>query len=276
MAYPESQQSALQTLLWDLIPGDGKSIGNGNLRRQLIEQAKSRFHVVLDLDDYWKLRDSLLRAGKIKKGQGKGGSVSRVIAEPIRATSGEAASNEIEEETAEEEGLYEPLLRTIRTFYAPDYEITDFVCEKTARQGRRRTGGTWTRPDITLVAVRNYDFAASKSLEVITFEVKPLDSFGIEGAFEAASHSRSAHRSCLLVQTSQETDYSVHAAFERLTSECRRFGITLITFFDPTDYDTFEVVNEAELATPAPADIDKFIREQLSDTGKDHIRRLLR
>ena len=158
MPFGPAQAIPLQETLFGLVPRDGSSIGNGKLRQQLSDKAARELHVDLDLDDYWKLRDALLRAGRIEKGRGKGGAVSRVASDVIElgpaesAVADEQPEREAEEVITAEQGLYEPLLKTIRTAYAPDYEISEFVCEQTANQGRRRTGGRWTRPDISLVS----------------------------------------------------------------------------------------------------------------------------
>src|ERR1017187_2686853 len=85
--------------------------------------------------------------------------------------------------------------------YVKDNRIKRFISEITASQGRRSTGGKWTRPDFTLIAVRTYSFTPGKSLEVITFEVKPDLNTALEGVFESLAHSVFAHRSYLAVDT---------------------------------------------------------------------------
>jgi hypothetical protein len=70
-----------------------------------------------------------------------------------------------------EASLYEPFHLAIVNGYTKENRIKRFISEVTAQQGRRTTGGKWTRPDVTVVAVRTYQFTPGKRIEVITFEV---------------------------------------------------------------------------------------------------------
>lgn len=270
MAVPTDKFDSLQKLLDSLVPTDGKPIGNVSLRNHLFQRAEKEQGIKLEPADYWVIREPFLAKGAFEKERGKGGSIRRVIAQQTPTPD---LIKEAEEEKRREIDLYDPLMDTIIKMYAPDYDIKEFVCEKTALQGRRNTGGKWTRPDITLIAVRKFEFVPGNFLEVITFEVKPLGFFGVDGAFEAAAHSAFAHRSCLAVQV--EKDFEPGPDFDRLASECRRFNVTLISFVDPKDYDTFDTIYDADLGNPAPAMVDAFIRKQISPQSQDALRKFL-
>ena len=47
-----------------------------------------------------------------------------------------------------------------------------------AAQGKRATGGPWTRPDIVGVAIRTFRYLPSEYLEVVTFEGPACRLFG--------------------------------------------------------------------------------------------------
>src|ERR1035441_4896420 len=87
--------------------------------------------------------------------------------------------------------------------------IRSLVVEVTARQGRRETGGTWTRPDIVAAALRVFPHVPGKFFDLITFEVKPFDGIDVTAVFEALSHRRAATQAYvwLHVPARGETDF---------------------------------------------------------------------
>lgn len=155
--------------------------------------------------------------------------------------------------------------------------IKRFVLDKTAEQGsKRKTRGTWTRPDFSLVASRTYTYFG-KTIELITFEVKPADDFRIEGVYEASAQSKAAHRSYLMIHTpngrpDKEPDAD---KFQRIVDECARLQLGLIIFNDPGDIDTYETVREAEHHNPNLGDVDDFIRTQMSKQAQEDIREII-
>src|ERR1035441_1190120 len=192
-----AQKTEYTKALLSLIPESGTSIGNFTLREQLRKRIESNGGELSD-QDYRQLRDSLIDDGLIVQGRGRGGSVHRVLAK------------------AEEEPP--PLIQ-------PPVPISNATYIRHSRQPLHRDtsrttgsngsfrkslrhkdvavqGGRWTRPDLTLIAVRTYSFTPGKRLEVITFEVKPNLDTALEGVFEALAHSVFAHRSYLAVDIS--------------------------------------------------------------------------
>jgi hypothetical protein len=265
MELSTEQVQLLKERMYALVPEDGRSIGNINLRRLLAKEAKGK----LSDDDYWFVRNQLIADGKIVKGAGLGGSARRAAgAAQVGQTHAQAAA------VAKEADLYEPFCTTISAMFTKDRQITSFVCQVTAHQGSRQTGGQWTRPDITLVAVRVFPFVPGKMLEVVTFEVKPLNSFGIGGVFETAAHSVFANKCYLAIQVPKGDVASDDLA--RLERECKRFGVGLLTFVNPKDWDTFEEVVEAAHRSPDPAELSIFINSQISEENKRKIHDLIR
>ena len=72
--------------------------------------------------------------------------------------------------------------------------LDDFVLEITAKQGRRDTGGTWSRLDIVIVSVVTLPFVLGKHLDVTTFEIKPHTQLDVTSVYEALAHLRAATR----------------------------------------------------------------------------------
>jgi hypothetical protein len=122
--------------------------------------------------------------------------------------------------------------------------------------------------------VRIFPFLPGKSLEVITFEVKPLNYFGVDGVFEAAAFSVFAQRSYLAVQVPENLGDSED--FDRLLRECKRFGIGLMTFVQPDNWETFEEVLIPEHRPPDPAETNAFISTQIAEEHKRRLQDLIR
>jgi|ERR1035441_284051 hypothetical protein len=265
------QKTEYGKLLLSMIPESGQSIGNSTLR----EHFRKRLGTGVDFTDtdYWQLRDSLIDDGSIVRGGGKGGSVRRVI---VAAEEPPTAS--IQSSFSTERSLYEPFKKEIESGYVKDNRIKRFISEITASQGRRNTGGKWTRPDLTLIAVRTYSFTLGKRLEVITFEVKPNLDTAFEGIFEALAHSVFAHRAYLAVME-EESEIDGNAdqpSDERILQECTRLGVGYITFTNPADYNTYQIETSAKLTEPDPSEVDKFIVGQISAENQDELREWLR
>lgn len=265
--------------LFELTPADGRNIGNASLREAL----QSKYHNDEFADeDYWDLRNSLITEGKLEKGRGKGGSVRRILvteAATIPAVAVEAAcmlQSAIEPggAIAPEAALYEPFQKVIQTGYVPDNDLKPWVCEITAFQGRRNTGGLWTRPDVTLIAIQTFVYVPDKLFEVITFEVKPNIDTAMEGVFETAAHSAFAHRSYLAFPDSK--DYENNAMFDRIRDECERFGLGLILFEDVSNWDTYTFEVAAERKSPDPQAVNDFIKGQISEKSREEIQRWFR
>jgi len=269
MALTPKQIDDLKSVLFDLIPEDGRPIGNKTVRLQFKEKAKKEMAIDSNDDDYWAVRNALLADGKVRTGRGNGGAVARVIVQVA------PAKQPVEQKKYKDEGALYPVVRkTIIDSWVKNYEIDDFVCQETANQGGRNTGGKWTRPDITLVAVRVYPFVPGKSIEVISFEIKPWNYLGVDGVFETASHSAFAHRSYLMIHAPGTVDES--EAFGRLQREAERFGVGLVTFEDPTDWDSYNIRLEGDHRVPDPASMCQFISEQLTKDNQGKIQRMIR
>jgi len=228
-----------------MIPPDGSSIGNSSLRSK----------IGLSVEDYWRVRDELLRAGLIQTGKGRGGSVSRT---PDSA--GEPIYDPQASLVREEKELYEPLCNWLQANWGRETEKTgDFFSVKITAfpSGRSRQSGKWSRPDITTVQVNRFDFLPGSCIEVTSFEVKKRDDAkDVAAVFEAAAHSRWAHNSYLVCETIGTNELIP----ERILSECGRFGVGLMRIYVTNNgYECKEEV-EPKGQTPSPADLDMTLR----------------
>ena len=222
------------------------------------------------------MRDQLVDDEKIIKTRGQGGRIAlNILRAGSRADKEETKaeiSQEIEkatDEIKEEHKLYEPFAQSIRR-RAKDEGAENTIVEITARQGKRQTGGEWSRPDVCQVSLRKLRYLGQKVVEVTTFEIKTGDC-DVRAVYEALSHSRRAHRSYLAIYLPTATENAdVQERMDRIKAECARSGVGLLRFASPGDLSTFVTVVEPRANWVDLSEVDEFISTQIAD--KDKIR----
>jgi|SRR5215831_488795 len=260
--------SADRARLLALVPADGSAVGNTALRRVL---RWSEHH-------YWSVRNSLLEEGTIVRAKGRGGAVRRVLPEEGVVSEMAAEAELVGEATlayVHEAELYSPIRSTLETFWAKERQIEPLAVEITAAQGRKRTGGRWTRPDLVSAAVRTYRYLPGKYMEVVTFEVKPFDAIDVTAVYEALAHLRSATHAYVIFHVPNDQEESVKLTLDEACHVGRRHGVGVIVVGDPADFDTWEEREEARRVDPDPQRLDEFIVAQLSAEAHDRIARAL-
>lgn len=265
----ESDEEKLKETLLAQVPSDGSSISNVALRTAL----------GWELSQYQTTRDELVREGLIEPWRGQGGTVRRTkVAEPAKPTPLKPAEVEKEEKEAVsrrrnlESKLYPPFLGSLR-LWARDQGWTDYVVQQLAHQGRRATGGTWTRSDFVVLGYRKFEYTPGVVRNLETFEVK-TSTCGIEAVFETAAHSRVATKSYLAVHKTSEGP--TPEDLDRIESECVRFGLGPILFSDAKNYDDWEYRVEPNRHEPDPFNVEEFIQTQIPSTDQERIRKWLR
>lgn len=241
------------------LPDDGSPIGNISFMAKLGWEHKP--------DKYWEIRDQLLAENLIGVGRGKGGSVFQIIQadqeEKVQKEIEETITSNISNDYSVESDLYNDFQATLLKNYIKALSKANFISEITAAQGSRSTGGVWTRPDIVVITVDEFQFIPGKVFNIFSFELKHTTGVNIYSVYEAAAHSRFANYSFLcgyLPNGFPETE-----EYERILRECERLGIGLVIFKDPKDYSTFEFLIDAYRHTPEPSIQETFIRSQIRD-----------
>lgn len=257
-----------QQKLFDKVPADGSSIGNKSLRQALQWEDKH----------YWVIRNSLVERDFISTGQGRGGSVYRllyIIDSVDAATPGLHSLTVMPREGFQHErDLYKPVGDALEK-WAKELQFTNYFIEDTSTQGSRKTGGVWTRPDLVMVNVETYQYVPNKYLELITFEVKPSWSWDISAVFETAAHSKFSSRSYLAIHRDREKNPITTELEDRIEEECKRFGVGLIVFDNPEDYDTYEFRVDPMRKIYDPREVEKFM-EQVTPQNRARLSRWLR
>lgn len=221
-----------------------------------------------DIDRYWDARQPLVDNGEILLGRGKGGSVILVIAEEEEAVEAEPARvNEVE--------LYPPIKEQIEKNWlrqqGVDTAKKKYVVEITAQQGKKKTGGRWTRPDLSILTVERFDFPPAKVLDLITFEVKPGDDISILGVYEALSHKKFATKSYVAFNASRACFFEGGQEGDRIQFACREHGIGLLLMEQVDDESTWEELVAPARTFPDNREIDGKIK-QLFAGSLDEIR----
>ncbi|MFN0093131.1 MAG: hypothetical protein ACKVWR_23080 [Acidimicrobiales bacterium] len=246
------------------VPASGQSVSNSALLRELT-WAPER---------YWAVHARLIENGLLKRGRGRGGSVARVatpseesavviegveIAVPVED---DAAITRAEEQ-AREASLYEPIRSVIAGDWARERGALPDVVAITASQGRRPTGGRWSRPDIVFVAVRTYRHLPGKYLDVVTFEIKAANSVDVTAVYEALSHRRAATHAYALFHVPDEQAAAAGEILDEVCDVARGHGIVVLVAAKPGDYATWDERAPAARVEPDPARMDQFLNVQL-------------
>ena len=211
----------------------GNRAGNTSLQRELKWNETK----------YWQIHQQLFAAGLIEKGKGYGGSVMLVqqavdlpataAAEPpgiqfvplpaVEGTPAAVVEALVEEYTSELQ-LYSPVKKQLEAHWARRRQLDDCHCEITALQGRRDTGGSWSRPDLAVIAYRKYEFLPERVFELFSFEVKSATDISIKGVMEALAHREAATRSFVIYHTAGQ-DFSAFPEAERIEELAARHGV---------------------------------------------------
>ena len=219
-------------------------------------------------DRYWPARDQLLTEKKIVRGLGRGGSVRLATPQTAPPAPVPAAPP-----LKQEADLYAPAAKVLESEWAKDFNLDDFFVQITAKQGRRETGGTWTRPDIVMVTVTNYQFLFGKVVDVITFEIKGTEGFDVTAIYEAMAQRRAATRSYVLIYCPADQRESLNPTIQEVSEEAKRQGVGLIVAADIANYTTWEFLVEAEREEPDPARLEDFVGVQVNEDNKRKLRK---
>lgn len=257
----EQELSNRKELILQKLRDSGGYAGNTHLMRAL----------TLSPDKYWPTRNKLIDEGRITRGKGRGGSISLVesSAAPVVPPAVPATPDLYQTE----DSLYDALAKVIREEWTRDYRFRETIVEVTARQGRRDTGGAWTRPDITVVGMTTYLFVPGRHFDVTTFEVKKRDGLDVTAVYEALAHRRASTRSYAIFHTPglKETGDPRDKVIEAICAEAKKHGIGVILADDPTSYESWDERLEAARILPNPEDLNDFIALQLTAATKDEI-----
>jgi hypothetical protein len=241
-------------------------------------------------EKYWTIHRALYDYGEIERGRGYGGIVVLAGFDPENPDPREEALrenlNKLKPTTkvlndtsiaaaltaARELELYKPVSRELERNWAQYRNLDNCHCEITALQGRRETGGSWSRPDLALIGYRKYEFLPEKVFELYTFEVKAANDVSIKGVMEALAHREAATRSYVIYHTAGK-DFEDLPEAKRIEELAAKHGIGVFAAKDVEDFNQWAEIVSARRSNPDPEAVDTFIKRTLSETAKTQIRK---
>lgn len=241
----------VKQLILATLPSDGSAVNRYEVQRLVLQQCG------VDVDAFMAARNQLIDSGEIVASRGRGGPLRRVVAlqEPESP------------ERQKEDALYPPMSKVIETDWAQDRRYSAWHVVTTARQGRRNTGGIWSRPDLVLVAKRHFAHVPGDHLEVVTFEVKPPDYFDVTAIYEALAHKEKAHLAYVIVASLDEGEVA-----PAIREVAERHGVGIIVASKPDEYETWAEIVRPSRATPDPELLDEFIAIQMGKAAHEFLR----
>lgn len=243
-------------------------------------------------DKYWRIHQQHIDEGNVERGKGKGGTVILVDKQNPTAAADVAAASPVLDKISDsycapiiepfsriaeydqfrESHLYDPALKQMQDHWARRRQLDQCHCEITAHKGRRDTGGSWSRPDITVIGYKKYEFLPERLLEIFTFEIKPDYDVSVKGVLEALSHREAATRSYVIFATSgrEFNDFPESARIEEIAA---RHGVGVFAAQDISDFNTWEVITSATRAVADPENLENFIKKTLTDEARIKLRK---
>lgn len=228
---------------------------------------------------YWAVRNRLRDQGRVQKRLGGPGGTTFIpelqssatgVGQPPTTTDPIAPANEVGER---ESDLYGPMLSVLETSWVRDQGYDSHIVRKTALAGGRNTGGTWTRPDLCVVAIRKFKFLRDPVFDVVSFEVKPNWAISVGGIFEALAHRQSATRSYVIYHTS-ERDFDEAPEAERIIGLAEQHGIGVFLAASPDNWNEWTERVRARRWTPDPIDLNEFLQRVFPASDHDEIIKL--
>jgi hypothetical protein len=227
-------------------------------------------------DKYWKIHTNLFESGKIEKGRGYSGTVILVPSAPdevIEHVSLEPVSQSPVEQLNNpliEDALYEPARLQIFDNWPVRHKFDSVAVENIAKQGRRDTGGSWSRPDLALVALKKFEYLPDRIFEIHTFEIKASYDVSVKGVMEALVHRQASTRSYVIYETNG-LDFSDYPEARRIENLAIEHGVGVFVAKNINDFNEWAEVVPAQRTLPDPDEMETFIKRSLSDETRAKI-----
>lgn len=226
--------------------------------------ANQRLKAQLEMDDksFLDLRQELLNEKIIETYRCRGGGLK--LAKATQKNAIDAAKSTVKQE----KDLYLPYAKILKKEFE-EYSEQAIVINTSPL--RRR--GKWSNPDITTMAVQNYRLQKTKSIKVVTYELKQWGKWGLECVYEAASQLRMAHEAYLVLEWTKNLPVS---GIDDIEAACGRYGVGLITLHK--HYNSFRQSLEIEATPhqPAPDEVEEYLqylidRNHLTEVELDNL-----
>ena len=253
-----------------------RSAGGRLTRADLIAQ--------LDLessrDSYRDAEQALVDDKRIERRRGRTGGIYLLPEDDQqRQSNHESATATANESLRREQDYYASVLEEIKDHWAEEQGFKAVFGSVTAMQGRRPTGGRWSRPDITLCTVSEWIFSSRPEGEVRTIEVKLFDDkLDIIGVYEALAHKSRSHYSYLMIVDFPEKELNSDQKqdFDKIKVAAASHGIGIITVPKSDDWSTWEFVLEPTRSDADHQEINQFLLDQFPRSEREKFKKKIR
>ena len=229
-------------------------------------------------DEYWEAEQALVDARRVERRRGRNGGIYLLPPSPTTVEGGAKVAQAIaEDEFTREAAHYEPALKTLLSHWTEQPGFTHAFGAITAGQGRRQTGGRWSRPDLVLCTVSDWIFSSRPEGEVRTFEVKRFEALDVLAVYEAVSHKSRAHYSyVLVVNFPEELNQDQESDFDNLLSVAGKQGIGVITARDSADWNTWAIELDPGRSDADHQAVNQLLLDQVPPEIRDPFRAAIR
>ena len=225
---------------------------------------------------YWRTHAVVADEGLVVRGRGRGGSVvlieptKSIVEIPNAAATAAAAGQQLAVVYARETELYAPSRQVIEESWSRERAYDDFVVEITAQPGRVQTGGTWTRPDVSLLGTKSYPYLPGRFFEIVTFELKTADALDVRGVFEALSHAQFATLAYVVFYTSGR-EFRDYPNSDRVIELAAKHGVGAIAATQIDNYEFWNEIVEPRRNIADPEQANQFIGASFSENARNRI-----
>ena len=247
-----------------------KALQESNRRLTKPELVK-KFFLDPGKDLYYKAEQELFDEGHIERCLDRKGGIKLVQRGDSQSQiDPESNDSTAEESLRKEKDHYALVVRQIKEHWTEERSVKHVYVAKTADQGARKTGGRWSRPDITLCTVSKWIFSPRPEGEVRTIEVKLFDKLDIIGVYEALAHKSCSHYSYLMIVDfpKEGLNPDQRQDFDKIMGAADRHGIGIITVPDSNNLSTWEFLLEPTRSDAAPQQINDFLYNQFPESER--------
>jgi len=231
-------------------------------------------------DAYWEAEQALVDEGRIERRRGRNGGIQLLPPAEVAVAVVPAAQPQQAAEVMEQDreiDHYEPVLREILANWTEQPGFTHVFGAITGLQGRRPTGGRWSRPDIVLCTVSDWLFSSRPEGDVRTIEVKRFEVTDVLAVYEALSHKARSHYAYLLiVGFPDQLTPDQQADFDNLLGVAGKNGVGVITAPDSGDWRTWEFQLYPTRSDADHQAINQLLLDQVPPGVRDDFRAAIR
>ena len=168
--------------------------------------------------------------------------------------------------------LYEPVSVYLNLKFSnrikPTYGTLFPIVAITATSGPHASG-TWTRPDLSMVALWKHKYSPHLILDLYGFEVKTTENCNLTAVHETLAQRRFVNYAYLVwhcPKSERETN-----KFQTIFENCKAYKLGFIVFEIPENPDSYELILDAQRSDPAPDIVDEYIETRFEDHHKKQI-----